>query len=123
MLLSLVNRLFRIPVFFAVLAAVVAFGQTPIDYDAAIRDATQRYRGDIPSSHDFILLRESVRERTEADRTLRERERVETIKRYMERAEFYRPYLQEIEKTPPGPVRDRLIENLLRIPKPADKTP
>ncbi len=34
------------------LIPISAFAQTP-DYDAAIRDATERYRGDVPTKRDL----------------------------------------------------------------------
>lgn len=114
---------FRILILFAALLGIVAHGQTPANVDSAIREAIQRYRGDVPSPHDQKFFREYVQERQKIDRMVKQLETSEAVKYYMKKAHIYRPYLQAIERALPGPARDRAIEDLRRIAKETEITP
>jgi hypothetical protein len=114
-LTALMKTPLRILILIAAFPSAAAFGQTTGDYDAAIREATERYRGDIPTGHDRILLREQ----TGTEGIVGDRARA--LKHYFEKADIYKPYLEEIEKTPPGPARDHLIEDLRNALEGKDK--
>src|SRR5438477_596022 len=101
-----------LPIFFTALFPIGALGQTQVDYATAIREATGRYRGDVPSSRDYQSFGELMQTRTADDRIVRERERAEALRNYVGKSGRYQRDLQEIQEAPTGPARDRLIEEL-----------
>jgi hypothetical protein len=78
-----------------------------IDYDGAIRDAAQRFRGDFPSRYEVTVFRDYKSWQADMDRASAARQRTEARKRYMDAAtarhdelERMRATIRRLEKSP-----------------------
>ena len=103
------------------LAAPYVAAQTA-EYQSAVRDAAERYRGDVPSGFERQALSEPTRQRLRIERAGSEQSRAEALQHYMERADVARPYLELLKQTPPGPDRDRVFRELRRAVDALDKS-
>lgn len=111
------KTLLRVFVLSGVLSALTAFGQGHAEIDAAIQDATRRYRGDIPTKGN-----RPISELVERQMTFPQSARTEeALKRYNKKAKAYRPYLEKIEKAKSEAERSRAIENLRAFMKENEK--
>lgn len=119
--MSLVNTALASTVL-ATLVVLVARGQGSVDAEAAIRDAAQKYPGDVPSEYDYRFFREHTRQRSETDRLVQSGERSDALRRYMEKAALYQPYLDKIQKAQSDSERDRVVEELRKFVKQTEKT-
>ena len=96
----------------------------PVEVDAAVRDAVKRYRGDVPTRFDHIMLyREYGAGCPNADKLAERHPTADALRQYMTKATIYRPYLEAVEKALPGAARDRAIEDLRRMFEQTEKKP